>query len=167
MPEFDFIDYFTRGGRKLRTITSGVVFVGVGMGLWIALLFADCARYFIVVSRAGKHHHVAPGVVSAIVERMYPLMFVLAAWIVARRKWSANTLWAFPVAYVLLVGGFVLICNYGRGLPEHWLEELIMLLAPIPLSMLTAALARLKESKRNHGANEALHGIAGSRPDGP
>lgn len=154
MVQSGLFDCFTRGNRKLRTITSGVVFVAVGMGLWVTLLFVDCMRYFIAVSRAGKHHPVAPGVVSDIVEQMYPLMFVLGAWMVARRTWSVNTIWAFPLAYILLVGGFVLVCNYDRGLPDHWLQELVTLFAPVPLSMLTATLVRLKQSRRSNGANE-------------
>jgi hypothetical protein len=105
--------------KTIRAVISGAAFVGIGMALWMALLWADALRYFFAVSAAGKHHPVHPGIISDVILQTYPVMFVFAAWIVARQKWSTTAIAVYPIAYTVLVGGFVAISSRGKPYPDR------------------------------------------------
>lgn len=141
-----------------RFVLSGAVFVVIGMAAWAALLSGDTLRFFLVVSSVPKHHPAARSMISDIVEQSYPLMFVIAAWIVAQRKWSTRCIYAYPITYTILVGiwGGVFCRHMPRPIQPL---ELFTLLSPIPLSLLTAILVKIREARTRTGVNHTPDGI--------
>ena len=138
---------------KIRYVLTGAAFVAIGIALWGGLLFSDSIWFFLTASSTPKHQPVHPGEISEAILQCYPLMFVIATWIVARQKVSSRNITAYPIAYTIFVAAWL---GFGCRLNPHPIptHELIGLLVPIPLSVLTAILVGARKVRQRPGPGQ-------------